>query len=167
MWFNNCVGKSNYGSFMVSIISTFGFAVVVIVHTVVSSTQVDFKQGSQLARIIAAWLGALLMAVFGFLLFNLILLHLYLIANDMTTYQFLQRRKKQEEDEKKGKEAKEREIITMSQSLSNNKVMPEATMQFEKVEVKDSRKESVSKMMEEEEIKTENEKSHGKLEDIH
>ena len=113
--------------------STFGFAVVVIVHTVVSSTSVDFKEGSQLAKIIAAWFAALLMAVFGFLLFNLILLHLYLIANDMTTYQFLQRRKKQEEEEKKSKEAKEREIITMSQSLSNNKVMPEATMQFEKI----------------------------------
>jgi hypothetical protein len=46
---------------------------------------------------VIGWIGALIMVIFGFLLFNLIALHLYLIATEQTTYQFLQKRKKEEE----------------------------------------------------------------------
>ena len=106
---------------MISIISTFGFAVVIIVHVAISSTQVNFGDGNQLAKIILAWIAAVLMAVFGFLLFNLILLHIFLIVNGLTTYQFLQQRKKQEQNERKSREDRER----MSMEMSNNKVMPE------------------------------------------
>ena len=60
------------------------------------------------------------MGVFGFLLFNLIALHLYLNANGLTTYQFLQMRKKQEEQEKKERE--EREVTT--NKVANNQVIP-------------------------------------------
>lgn len=61
------------------------------------------------------------MAVFGFLLFNLILLHLFLMANGLTTYQFLQQRRKEEQNDRKQKEDRERVNLEMS----NNKVMPE------------------------------------------
>jgi high-affinity nickel permease len=104
MWFNNCVGKRNYAAFMVSIASTFVFAVVVSIHVVVSSTSVQYGVLEQLGKIIPSWIAALLMGIFGFLLFNLIVLHIYLIVNGMTTYQFLQKRKKEEEEEKKQKE---------------------------------------------------------------
>ena len=97
MWFNNCVGKRNYPYFIVSIISTFCFAVIVIIHAIMASFVVDFSNNTQLAQIIASWVAGLLMTVFGFLLFNLIALHFYLIANELTTYQFLQQRKKEEE----------------------------------------------------------------------
>jgi regulatory protein YycI of two-component signal transduction system YycFG len=52
----------------------------------------------------------LTLAIFGFLLLNLILLHIYLKATDQTTYQFLQRKKKEEEEELKKKE-KEKEKL--------------------------------------------------------
>jgi len=95
MWFNNCVGKRNYTAFMVSIVSTFVFSAVVSVHVVVSSTGVEYGVKEQLGKIIPSWIAALLMTIFGFLLFNLIVLHMYLIVNGMTTYQFLQKRKKE------------------------------------------------------------------------
>lgn len=44
-----------------------------------------------------AWIIGLVLLVFGFLLMNLIILHIYLNATDQTTYQFLQRKKKEEE----------------------------------------------------------------------
>lgn len=96
MWFNNCVGERNYKSFMVSILATFSFAVVVVIHVVVSSFGVDYGQGEQLIKIVFSWLQGAIMGVFGFLLFNLIALHFYLNANGLTTYQFLQLRKKEE-----------------------------------------------------------------------
>ena len=82
---------------MVSIISTFIFALVISIHVVISSIQIDYGSRDNLSKIIPAWIAALLMGIFGFLLFNLIALHIYLIANGMTTYQFLQKRKKEEE----------------------------------------------------------------------
>lgn len=88
---------------MASIISTFSFTVVVCIHVVVSSFKVDYQVREYLGKIVAAWVAALMMAIFGFLLFNLIVLHIYLVANEMTTYQFLQKRKKEEEEEKKKK----------------------------------------------------------------
>ena len=82
---------------MVSIISTFSYGIITIAHVILSSINTNFSSKEQLAKIIVSWIAALLMAIFGFLLFNLIALHIYLIASGMTTYQFLQKRKKEEE----------------------------------------------------------------------
>jgi hypothetical protein len=41
---------------------------------------------------------AVVLAVFGFLIINLIILHIYLLATQQTTYQFLQRKKREEEE---------------------------------------------------------------------
>jgi hypothetical protein len=61
-----------------------------------ASFTVDFGDQSQLVKIIFSWLIGLVMGVFGFLILNLIILHIYLLATDQTTYQFLQRKKKEE-----------------------------------------------------------------------
>lgn len=70
---------------------------MVVVHVGISSFKVDFSDSSQLARIIVIWIIGLVLLVFGFLLLNLIILHIYLNATEQTTYQFLQRKKKEEE----------------------------------------------------------------------
>lgn len=65
-------------------------------HVAIGSFKVDFSDNTQLIRIILAWIIGLVLLVFGFLLLNLIILHIYLNATDQTTYQFLQRKKKEE-----------------------------------------------------------------------
>lgn len=71
-----------------------------------SSLAADFSQKGDVVMIVLAWIAGLFMVVFGFLLFNLIALHIYLNINGLTTYQFLQIRKKEEEEERKTKEKK-------------------------------------------------------------
>lgn len=44
-------------------------------------------------------------AVFAFMLGQLIIMHIYLIATNQTTYQFLQRKKKEELEAIKAKES--------------------------------------------------------------
>lgn len=97
MWFNNCVGDKNYKLFFVSIISTFSYAVTLIAHTAIASFNVDYADQTQLLSIILSWIIAATMTVFAFLLANLIILHIYLFATNQTTYQFLQRKKKEAE----------------------------------------------------------------------
>jgi hypothetical protein len=94
MWFNNCVGSSNYRYFMISIVSTFVMAVVVVVHAAVGS--VGEAKGESVEKFAVGWVSAVVIGVFGFLLANLIALHSYLLATGQTTYQFLQRKKQEE-----------------------------------------------------------------------
>jgi palmitoyltransferase ZDHHC1/11 len=95
MWFNNCVGDRNYKYFFISIISTFSYGLLIIVHVAIASFTVDFADLTQLVKAIFSWIIALLSAIFCFLLLNLIILHIYLWATNQTTYQFLQRKKKE------------------------------------------------------------------------
>lgn len=97
MWFNNCVGQRNYRLFLASIFSTFAYTLVVVIHVALASFSANFMDSSQLLRIVLSWIIGLVLGVFGFLIFNLILLHIYLLATDQTTYGFLQRKKREEE----------------------------------------------------------------------
>lgn len=108
MWFNNCVGNRNYWPFFVSIVATFAYALVIALHVALASFKVDFADSGQLVRIVFSWIVALVLGIFGFLIVNLVILHVYLLATGQTTYQFLQRKKKEEEEEHKLK-GRERE----------------------------------------------------------
>jgi hypothetical protein len=79
---------------MVSIVSTFVMAVVVVVHAAVGS--VGEAKGESVEKFAVGWVSAVVIGVFGFLLVNLIALHSYLLATGQTTYQFLQRKKQEE-----------------------------------------------------------------------
>ena len=46
---------------------------------------------------ILSWIIGLILVIFAFLIINLIFLHIYLICSHQTTYQFLQKKKKEEE----------------------------------------------------------------------
>jgi hypothetical protein len=80
MWFNNCVGARNYWFFFVSILATFAYSLVVALHVALASFKVDFGDSGQLVRIVFSWIIAVVLAVFGFLIINLIILHIYLLA---------------------------------------------------------------------------------------
>ena len=49
------------------------------------------------AQIIPVWIMMVILGVLGFLLMQLILLHIYLQCKGLTTYEFLQERKKEQE----------------------------------------------------------------------
>jgi large-conductance mechanosensitive channel len=129
MWFNNCVGGRNYWHFFVSIVATFAYTLIVALQVALASFSVNFADSAQLARIVLSWIVGLLLAVFGFLIVNLIILHVYLLLTKQTTYQFLQRKKKEEEEERKEKE-RERDINRLSlengrkESSSSNQIFP-------------------------------------------
>ena len=73
-------------------------------HVALASFKVNFSDSGQLVRIVLSWIVALVLGIFGFMLVNLIILHIYLLMTGQTTYQFLQRKKKEEEEERKLKE---------------------------------------------------------------
>ena len=76
--------------------ATLAYAVVVVVHVAVASFGVDYGEGKKMVMAVLSWIIGLTLAIFGFLLANLIVLHVYLFVTEQTTYQFLQRKKKEE-----------------------------------------------------------------------
>ena len=98
------MGDRNYSQFFVSIVASFAYALVVAIHVALASFKVDYSSSGELVKIVLSWIVALFLAIFGFLIVNLIILHIYLLLTGQTTYQFLQRKKKEEEEERKLKE---------------------------------------------------------------
>lgn len=94
MWINNCVGSKNYRPFIVMITSTCVNLSVYLASVVYLSIE---KQWSAfLGFIITSWVVMVIVFVLWFLLFNLNLLHFYLMCKGYTTYQFIVARKEEE-----------------------------------------------------------------------
>jgi chromate transport protein ChrA len=85
---------------MVSIVSAFAYSLVVVVHVIIASFSVNFADGTAVTKAVLSWVAGGVLGVFGFLLLNLIILHIYLIVTGQSTYTFLQRKKKEEEHER-------------------------------------------------------------------
>jgi hypothetical protein len=66
----------------------------------ISSAYADYGNKTDLTKIVLSWVTASLLSIFAFLLLNLILLHIYLLASGQTTFTFLQRKKKEDEKDK-------------------------------------------------------------------
>ena len=84
IWINNCVGEQNYGMFFILIVSTFFHMIMFLIAGGVMSTGTDANE--ILGRAIPVWIMMLILGVLGFLLMQLILLHIYLQCKGLTTY---------------------------------------------------------------------------------
>jgi palmitoyltransferase len=87
MWINNCVGGLNYRPFFVMIITAFSNLLLYVSALLILT--LEQGSGNYLAGFIAAWLSGGINSIFVILLFNLILLHLYLFYKGISTYEFI------------------------------------------------------------------------------
>jgi hypothetical protein len=87
MWINNCVGSKNYQTFIVMIVSNcFHLSFYIVAVTIVSYEK---RWDEFIGFIITSWVVLVVVAILWFLLFNLNLLHIYLMCKGYTTYQFI------------------------------------------------------------------------------
>jgi hypothetical protein len=87
MWINNCVGSKNYKEFMAMILVTLGNMITYVVGMILLWTENQWRE--YLGSMIALWVFSVVPVIFAILLFNLVALHIYLICNGITTYQFI------------------------------------------------------------------------------
>lgn len=87
------------------IISTFLQLIVYIVALGILTAEQIY--GAFVVEFVFAWISGAVNCVFSFLLFNLIVLHIYLMCRGISTYEFIvaqrekERKEKEEEDRKK------------------------------------------------------------------
>lgn len=72
--------------------------IIFLVGGGIMSSQANFNEIDHLSRSIPVWIMMVVMAILSILLFNLILLHIYLRCRGITTYELLMERKKNDED---------------------------------------------------------------------
>jgi hypothetical protein len=87
IWINNCIGEDNYRPFFVMIVSVFTQLGLFVAAGIVLSLEKNFHK--YLPQMIVVWVYMLIVTVLMFLDFNLVLLHIYLNAKKMTTYQLI------------------------------------------------------------------------------
>ena len=87
MWINNCIGKKNYLSFVFMI--TFTFCSMVLYVAAIAVLWVEQLWDKYLAEMVVLWVSGLIITVFVVLIFNLILLHIYLKCKGMTTFELI------------------------------------------------------------------------------
>lgn len=81
------MGESNYRSFLVMIVSVFVQLAIYVAAAVVLTLERNFERF--LPQMIAVWVYLAIVSVLMFMDFNLVLLHVYLNAKKMTTYQLI------------------------------------------------------------------------------
>lgn len=86
------------------IVSVFVQMIIFLASGAVLSVQNTFRQ--HMAQMIAVWIYMVPLAVLAFLVFNLILLHIYLTIKGLTTYEMIMLMKEEENKAKLEKEAK-------------------------------------------------------------
>lgn len=94
MWINNCVGSKNYKVFIVMISSTLTNLAIFVAGVIVLS--IENRWGNFFGFIVTSWVTLAIVFILFVLLFNLNLLHFYLICKGYTTYQFIMARKEEE-----------------------------------------------------------------------
>jgi palmitoyltransferase len=87
MWINNCVGDQNYKAFMLMILSAFCNLTVYVLSVIVLTLEKRFDLF--LGGFVTAWISGVVNSIFAILIINLIFLHIYLICNDLSTYEFI------------------------------------------------------------------------------
>ena len=133
IWINNCIGGKNYKVFLVMICSAFSLFVEHLVAVLLLTTEYQWE--NILGIMIANWISLAICIVFLFLIFNLILLHVYLNCIGLTTYEFLLKRKEEEQRElveerfnkDKGKINKliaKKEKERISEKINKNTIIP-------------------------------------------
>lgn len=93
IWINNCVGEINYRIFFVLILCTLAHMTIFMAAGALMTQNVDGLK-SKLNFAIPVWIMMLIVGILDFLLLQLVLLHLYLQCRGITTYEFLQERKR-------------------------------------------------------------------------
>ena len=87
MWINNCVGSKNYKAFLAMIVSVFVNLFIYILAAILLT--VENKWSQIVGKMVGTWIVLALVSIFLILVFNLILLHIYLGCKGYTTYQFI------------------------------------------------------------------------------
>ena len=86
-WINNCIGEENYNIFFVMIISAQLY--MLLFCLAVGLLGSEHLWDGYYSAFIAGWFFFALAAIFGVLLFVLIILHIYLMVKGLTTFEFI------------------------------------------------------------------------------
>lgn len=78
------------------ILSTLSHIIIFLIAASIMSTISDITSQEKISRAIPVWVLMPILSVLGFLLLNLVFLHIYLQCRGLTTYSFMMERRKQD-----------------------------------------------------------------------
>lgn len=84
IWINNCVGKNNYAFFIAMIYSALAHLFFYFLSMVLLSVEVNWADF--IGEMVVNWIVGVISGIFMILIIGLIVLHMYLISKEMTTF---------------------------------------------------------------------------------